>query len=150
MVTPTRSIDCARRRVGSRSTYGSWRWISRRPEVDFGADPFDVIVVTRYLHRPLMPHLVSALAPGGILIYETFLVGQAERGHPTNPEFLLKPGRAGRRWSARWEILRAREGEADGAMVASVVARRGSTSTGGQEHLQEMKRSESKKCEPIF
>ena len=94
------------------------------PEVDLGADQFDVIVVTRYLHRPLIPHLVSALAPGGILIYETFLVGQAERGHPTNPDFLLKPGELAALVSPL-EILRAREGEVDGAMVASVVARRG-------------------------
>ena len=94
------------------------------PDVEFGADRFDLIVVTRYLHRPLVPHLVSALAPGGILIYETFLVSQAERGHPSNPAFLLEPGELVA-LVRPLEILRAREGEVDGAMVASVVARRG-------------------------
>ena len=93
------------------------------PGVDLGADRFDLIVVTRYLHRPLVPHLVSALAPGGILVYETFLVGQAERGHPTNPAFLLEPGELAA-LVRPLEILRSREGEVDGAMVASVVARR--------------------------
>ena len=66
IVMPTRSIDFARRPFGSSSTCGSRRWTSRRPDVDLGADRFDLIVVTRYLHRPLIPLLVSALAPGGI------------------------------------------------------------------------------------
>jgi rhodanese-related sulfurtransferase len=92
--------------------------------VDLGADPFDLIVVTRYLHRPLIPQLVGALAPGGILIYETFLVSQAERGHPRNPSFLLEPGEL-TALVRPLEILRVREGEFDGAMVSSVVARRG-------------------------
>ena len=92
--------------------------------IDLGADRFDLIVVTRYLHRPLVPHLVRALAPGGTLVYETFLVGQAERGHPTNPAFLLQPGELAALVHPL-EILRSREGEADGALVSSVVARRG-------------------------
>src|SRR5512147_2158208 len=33
---------------------------------------FDLIVVTNYLHRPLLPTLIDALAPGGLLVYETF------------------------------------------------------------------------------
>ncbi len=94
------------------------------PDVEFGADRFDLIVVTRYLHRPLVPHLVSALAPGGILIYETFLVSQAGRGRPSNPAFLLEPGELVA-LVRPLEILRAREGDVDGAMVSSVVARRG-------------------------
>jgi len=53
---------------------------------------FDGIVVTRYLHRPLMADLLAALAPGGVLIYETFAVGNGEVGKPSNPDFLLQPG----------------------------------------------------------
>jgi SAM-dependent methyltransferase len=53
---------------------------------------FDGVVVTRYLHRPLLPDLVAAVAPGGVLIYETFAAGQEAYGRPTNPEFLLNPG----------------------------------------------------------
>lgn len=53
---------------------------------------FDGIVVTAYLHRPLLPALVEALADGGTLIYETFSRGQARYGRPTNPDFLLSPG----------------------------------------------------------
>ncbi|MGO4328371.1 class I SAM-dependent methyltransferase [Cupriavidus sp. 2TAF22] len=57
-----------------------------------GLAPFDAIVVTNYLHRPLWPHLLAALAPGGVLIYETFAAGNETVGKPSNPDFLLKPG----------------------------------------------------------
>ena len=57
-----------------------------------GAREFDGIVVTNYLHRPLFRHLASALAPGGVLIYQTFGVGNERFGKPSNPNFLLRPG----------------------------------------------------------
>jgi len=57
-----------------------------------GAREFDGIVVTNYLHRPLFLHLASALAPGGVLIYETFGIGNERFGKPSNPNFLLRPG----------------------------------------------------------
>ncbi|MEO8004737.1 MAG: class I SAM-dependent methyltransferase [Betaproteobacteria bacterium] len=53
---------------------------------------FDGIVVTNYLHRPLFPHIIDALAPQGLLIYETFARGNERFGKPSNPEFLLRPG----------------------------------------------------------
>jgi len=53
---------------------------------------FDAIVVTNYLHRPLFPHLFAALAPAGVLIYETFAQGNERFGRPSNPEFLLREG----------------------------------------------------------
>lgn len=53
---------------------------------------FAGIVVTNYLHRPLFQHLASALAPGGLLIYETFAAGNERFGRPSNPDFLLAPG----------------------------------------------------------
>ena len=53
---------------------------------------FDAVVVTHYLWRPLLPTLLSSLAEGGVLIYETFATGQASVGRPTRAEFLLQPG----------------------------------------------------------
>ncbi len=53
---------------------------------------FDGIVVTNYLWRPLWPALRDALAQGGVLIYETFALGQERIGKPSRPEFLLRPG----------------------------------------------------------
>ena len=53
---------------------------------------FEGIVVTNYLHRPLFPALLESLAPGGVLLYETFMLGNERFGRPSNPEFLLRPG----------------------------------------------------------
>ena len=53
---------------------------------------FDGIVVTNYLWRPRLPDVLALLAPGGVLIYETFMVGNAAYGKPTNPAFLLQAG----------------------------------------------------------
>ena len=52
---------------------------------------FAAIVVTNYLHRPLLPILPTCLGPGGVLIYQTFAVGNECFGRPSNPEFLLRP-----------------------------------------------------------
>ena len=53
---------------------------------------FAGIVVTNYLHRPIFEHLFKALAPGGMLVYETFAAGNGRYGKPSNPDFLLHPG----------------------------------------------------------
>jgi SAM-dependent methyltransferase len=53
---------------------------------------FGAVVVTNYLHRPLFPALVDALQPGGVLLYETFMVGNERFGRPSNPDFLLQDG----------------------------------------------------------
>jgi len=58
----------------------------------FAPASFDVVVVANYLHRPLFPSIAAALRPEGLLIYETFMVGNERYGRPSNPEFLLRPG----------------------------------------------------------
>ena len=58
----------------------------------FSPEDFDGVVVTNYLHRPIFPHLVAALRRGGVLIYETFALGNERYGRPSNPDFLLRPG----------------------------------------------------------
>ena len=58
----------------------------------YPGEAFEGVVVTNYLHRPLLPFLVAAVAPGGVLIYETFAAGNERFGRPTNPDFLLRPG----------------------------------------------------------
>ena len=54
--------------------------------------PFDALVITNYLWRPLFPALLASLAPGGVLIYETFTAGNETVGKPSRPDFLLQPG----------------------------------------------------------
>ena len=51
---------------------------------------FDGIIVTNYLHRPQFPHIAASLAAEGILIYETFMIGNEKYGKPSNPSFLLR------------------------------------------------------------
>ena len=53
---------------------------------------FDVVVVTNYLWRALFPVLLQSLAPGGLLLYETFALGHENVGRPARPDFLLRPG----------------------------------------------------------
>jgi SAM-dependent methyltransferase len=53
---------------------------------------YDAIVATNYLHRPLFAPIAAALAPAGVLIYETFALGNERFGRPRNPDFLLRPG----------------------------------------------------------
>jgi SAM-dependent methyltransferase len=57
-------------------------------------EKFAAVVVTNYLHRPLFPVFLDALAPGGVLLYETFAKGNecVGAGKPSNPAFLLNPG----------------------------------------------------------
>ena len=53
---------------------------------------FDAVVVTNYLWRPLFPHILEAVAPGGVLLHETFAQGNETVGKPSRPDFLLRPG----------------------------------------------------------
>lgn len=95
--------------------------------VSFPHFAFDVVVVVHYLHRPLFPALIDALAPGGVLVYETFTRAQAARGKPTNPDFLLESGEL-LDLVRPLEVLASREGDYEGRMIASVIARRRSVS----------------------
>ncbi len=56
-----------------------------------GGRRFDGVIVTNYLWRPLLPAIVGAVGPAGLLIYETFGTGQERFGRPRNPDFLLRP-----------------------------------------------------------
>jgi SAM-dependent methyltransferase len=53
---------------------------------------FAAVVVTNYLWRALLPRIVASVAPGGVLLYETFAQGNETVGKPSRPDFLLAPG----------------------------------------------------------
>ncbi|OIQ48397.1 MAG: hypothetical protein BM565_01750 [Gammaproteobacteria bacterium MedPE] len=59
------------------------------PPFELPTNTFDVILVFRYLHRPLMSSIIGALKSGGVIVYETFTHQQATIGRPRNPDFLL-------------------------------------------------------------
>jgi len=72
---------------------------------------FDGIVVTNYLHRPLLPNLLAALGENGILIYETFMVGNERLGKPENPAYLLRSGELLELVRKRFTVIAFEQGE---------------------------------------
>jgi SAM-dependent methyltransferase len=90
-------------------------------------ETFEGVVVTNYLHRPLLPLLVAAVAPGGVLIYETFAAGNERFGRPANPDFLLRPGELLDAVRGRLRVLAYEDLEVEApkrAMVQRICARR--------------------------
>ena len=70
---------------------------------------YSAILVFRYLHRPLLPAIKQATCPGGLVIYETFTVDQAELGRPRNPDYLLQHGEL-EECFMDWEIVHSFDG----------------------------------------
>ena len=52
---------------------------------------FDGVIVCNYLYRPFLPQVLDLVDVGGLLIYETFALGNEAFGRPSNPDFLLQP-----------------------------------------------------------
>ena len=76
----------------------------------YEGERFAGIVVVNYLHRPLFPHLLAALAAGGALIYETFAAGNERYGRPSNPRFLLHPGELWQAFGVNLRVLAFEQG----------------------------------------
>jgi SAM-dependent methyltransferase len=76
-----------------------------RGEWPYGGRSFAGVIVANYLHRPLFPLLLESIAPGGVLIYETFARGNERYGRPSNPQFLLEPGELLRVVAGRMRVL---------------------------------------------
>ena len=74
---------------------------------------FAGIIVTNYLHRPLFPAIIEALAEDGVLIYETFALGNEAFGKPSNPDFLLRPGELLEIIQGSLRVVCFEEGEVD-------------------------------------
>lgn len=86
---------------------------------------FDAVVVTNYLWRPLWPQLLHSVAPGGLLLYETFADGNAAYGKPSRPDFLLQPGEL-LHACAGWHIIAYEHGllTAPNRVVQRIAARK--------------------------
>ncbi len=69
-----------------------------------GNAEFGGVIVTNYLWRQLFPRIRDAVAPGGVLIYETFAVGNEQYGKPSNPDFLLREGEL-QDWFSDWTVV---------------------------------------------
>ncbi|PUA19046.1 SAM-dependent methyltransferase [Glaciimonas sp. PCH181] len=98
----------------------------------FQPQRFAGIVVTNYLHRPLVPLLLNSIADQGVLLYETFVEGNQQFGRPSNPDFLLASGEL-LRWLAAdseyvWHVVAFEEGYVEHpkpAMVQRLCAVKG-------------------------
>ena len=90
----------------------------------FAGQRFGAIVVTNYLHRPLLPLIAGALAEGGVLIYETFMAGNERYGKPSNPDFLLRPGELLQAFGAL-TVVAFEQGDTGKALVQRICAVRG-------------------------
>lgn len=89
------------------------------------AEVFDAVVVTNYLWRPLLPSLLKVLDYDGVLIYETFMVGNERFGKPSNPAFLLRADELLNLVRGRLRIVAFEQGEIDAprpAVVQRLVA----------------------------
>ena len=62
--------------------------LERNYNIEKGA--YDVIICFNYLQRSLIPQIKDGLCKGGMVVYETFIVGQAQFGKPKNPDYLLR------------------------------------------------------------
>ena len=89
----------------------------------FDDEAFDVIHVARYLHRPMLPRLKSALKPNGLLFYETFALGAEKFGSPKNPKYLLHPGELAQVFDKMTIVFDAIECLSDGRPVQRFIAR---------------------------
>jgi SAM-dependent methyltransferase len=92
------AVDAVDRNADALATLAAVPQVSPRcADIEAGPWPYAPgryggVVATNYLHRALFPVLLDALEPGGVLIYETFALGNERFGRPSNPDFLLRPG----------------------------------------------------------
>mgnify|MGYP003394634243 CR=1 FL=1 len=86
----------------------------------FSPASFDIVIVTNYLHRQLFDAIAQSLRPGGMLIYETFMLGNERHGRPSNPAFLLKPGELLAAFAGSLRIVAFEEGEVNAPKLAIV------------------------------
>ena len=106
-------VDCNAPALAAAAEWG------RVLHVDLERDPWPLagrhfagVLVSRYLWRPLLPHLMAAVAPGGVLLYESFAVGEVSgNSRPMRPEFLLQPGELLRLFMCEgWRIVASEDG----------------------------------------
>jgi SAM-dependent methyltransferase len=91
-------------------------------------DGYDGIVVTNYLYRPLFADLAAALGAGGVLVYETFMLGNERFGKPSNPDFLLRPNELIEAFAPRLTVLAFEQGivrRPRPAAIQRLVAKKG-------------------------
>lgn len=96
--------------------------LNKIPYFDEGA--YDLVICFNYLQRSLMPQMKNWVKPGGMLIYETFIVDQVRFGKPSNPDHLLRYNEL-LHTLRDFRVLRYREGIIEGKKaIASILAQK--------------------------
>ncbi|EXI78048.1 MAG: tellurite resistance protein TehB [Candidatus Accumulibacter appositus] len=122
--------------LGLAALQGLGRVTPRQADLEDGSWPyhgrlFAGIVVTNYLFRPRLDDLLACLAEPGVLLYETFMVGNERHGRPSNPAFLLRSQEMlGWVQQRGWQVVAFEEGQVDvpkPAMVQRLCATRGTS-----------------------
>lgn len=90
---PATGVDRSQDAIDAAASFGR----AVQADIEDGPWPFEgrlfgAVIVTNYLWRPRLPDIVAAVAPGGVLLYETFATGNEGVGKPSRPDFLLQPG----------------------------------------------------------
>ena len=91
----------------------------------FAGQTFAAVVVTNYLHRPLLAPIVAAVADDGVLLYETFAAGNEAFGRPSNPAFLLRDNELLDAVRGQLPVIAFEQGRIDGerpAMIQRIAA----------------------------
>jgi SAM-dependent methyltransferase len=84
-----------------------------RPE----AAAFDLVAVFRFLDRRLFEPIRQAVAPAGLVVYETRHAGLLARLPGSTPDYLLEPGELLATFSG-WSVLLYREDDENAAIIA--------------------------------
>ena len=84
---------------------------------------FAGVVVTNYMYRPLFPHILDAIQPGGVLIYETFAHGNEAYRRPRNPDHLLLSGELLELARGRLRVVAYEHGRIDEGELPGVTQR---------------------------
>ncbi len=95
---------------------------------------FDGVVVTNYLYRPRFDLLLDVLRADGVLIYETFMVGNEALGKPSNPDFLLRRDELLERVRGRLNVTAFEQGRVEEPKPA-FIQRICASASGGQDAL---------------
>ena len=86
---------------------------------------YDVIICFNFLQRSLVPYIKKGLRPNGIIVYETYIIDQAQFGRPTNPDYLLKHNEL-LEFFRDFRCLRYHEGIMEtGRAVAGIITKKG-------------------------
>lgn len=98
--------------AGLQALDGIEAWVTdlEAPHWPLAGRQFDAVVVTNYLYRPHFDALLASVAPGGILIYETFMLGNEAFGKPSNPDFLLRPDELRERLADGFSLIAFEQG----------------------------------------